>query len=264
MGAAMEVIGVAATAPGATFTAGAAVTGNSLTIRDSRAPAYLLAVWQDRQTAGGTRILSPLLHDNTIGMTAIETTGCRMLRHPGVKQPLRAQDNLTVNISGSVTAGDIENSSFLVAYDDLPGVNGKFITAEDCMRRAVNLYSSYQTISTGTSGGWSGDEAINAEQDALKANTDYALIGYMTSVEACSLRWVSPDWGNLGVGGPGMVDDFGMTENWFLNMSLVLGMATIPVFNSSNKGLTIVSALQDENGGDPIVTSLLVELSPKK
>ena len=116
------------------------------------------------------------------------------------------------------------------------------------------------TLALGTSGDYSGEEAINSEFDQLKANTDYALLGYNVSVICNAVRWRGSDLGNLGVGGPGNAVDKNMTTNWFVDLSKKTGIPLIPVFNSANKGAILVDGQQDEDGTDTVLTSIFAEL----
>lgn len=265
MGRALELISFQATAPGAGGATFAAVAGNSLTLRDSRAPIWLVAFWQRRQAAGGfTRLTSPLLHDAVVGIQCTGPVGVSLHVRNSL-QRLFTQDAITAFGSGSAVVGDIEQSCFLAAYEDLPGVNANLIDEAELMRRGEEIYSWQNTIALGTAGGYSGGEAVNAEQDQFKANMEYAIIGYQVSVAAAAVRWVGSDFGNLGVGGPSGIGSEGLlNHDWFLKLSRMAGMPLIPVFNSSNKALTIVDGLQDENGVDSVVTTTAVRLAPRK
>lgn len=256
MGKAMELLTGLATAPTQTMAAVTALTGNSFTLRDSRRAVRMLAQLDRRQVAGITRITSPLLHDSTYGIQHGAPIGGAAIIHP-VPQLLQPQDNLTVQMTGSAVAGDIEHMSMIVAYDDLPGVDGNFISAAELVKRGVNLYSNVITIATGTTGQYTGSAAVNSGEDSFKANTDYALVGYdVSSASVHAVRFVGPDWGNLGVGGPAYLDANAVvaTDDWFVRLNM------IPVMNSANKGLTLIDAVADENGADPVVTMHWVEL----
>lgn len=264
MGKAIELITVQATAPGA----GAnwlAVGGNSLTVRDAIKPTWLGPVWQSKQAAGFLRLTSPLLHDAVVGIQMQAPIGQTVTLWQSM-QRIYAQDSLIVTGSGSAVAGDIEQASMLYCYEDLPGVDGYFIDDAELLRRAEDIYAFPNTISTGVAGGYSGLENVNAEVDQLKANTDYAIVGYDLTVACGSVRYISSDWGNLGVGGPGpVVGTAGAleTRDWFRRVTKIMELPAIPVFNSSNKANTFIDAAQDENGGDPIITTICVRLSPK-
>ena len=103
----------------------------------------------------------------------------------------------------------------------------------------------------------------------MKANTDYALVGYLVSpvagqtVGECGcVRWRGVDTGNLGVGGPGSDTDRWLTSQWFLWLSERTGLPLVPVFNSANRAGILLDIAQDENGVDVLVTSIFAELKP--
>lgn len=262
---AIELITVQATAPGA-GAAMTALTGNSLTIRDSRKDVYLIKVWQQRQAAGFTRILSPLIHDAVVGMGGVGPIGESEL-YEGWDQPLRAQDNLTVTGSGSAGVGDIEHSSMLVYYEELPGSHQHLIDYAELMRRGEAVYSFSNTLALTATGQYTGSELITAEEDQLKANREYAWIGSTVQVGAAAVRLTGTDFGNLGVGMPATALDNapgnGLEGSRFWsNLSRRLDHPLIPVVNSSNKSNTFIDGVTDENGVDAIVKTHFVLLSP--
>lgn len=265
MGRALEIITGFVTAPSTTFTALTMATGNSLTVRNApiESEIRMLQAWALNQAVGVLRIRSPRLHDNVQGIRLdVTASDAKPLIPWGAGQKLIAQDTLIGELTGSATAGDIEQASMLIYYANLPGSDARLATPEDVMRRGVNLLSVENTITNGTAGGWSAEEAINAEFDLLKANTDYALIGYLIDAEATSVRWRGADTANLGVGGPG--DELGRqyTSEWFLRLSRHFGMGLVPVFNSANKAGILVDVADDENATAHTITSLFVEIGP--
>jgi hypothetical protein len=265
MGKALEIIAGYATAPSTTFTALTMAAGNTLTIRNAplESDIRMLQAWALNQTAGTLRIRSPRLHDNVQGIRLDVTAGDPKPLFPwGVGQKLYPQDTLIAELTGSATSGDIEQAAMLIYYSDLKGVDARLASVEDVLRRGVNLVAVENSITNGTSGGWSAEEAINAEFDLLKANTDYALIGYLIDAECTAVRWRGADTGNLGVGGPG--DELGrdFTSHWFMELSRVFGLPLIPVFNSANKAGILIDVADDENATAHTITSLLVEIGP--
>lgn len=262
MGRALELITVQATTPSAGASM-SAVAGNSLTIRDTDKPVWMVAVWQRRQVAGFTRWTSPLLHDAVVGMQLTGPIGVTVQVRAQL-QRLHAQDTLIAFGSGSAVAGAIEQSSFLAYYEDLPGVSARLIDVTELNRRGEELYCWSNTLALGTGGGYSGAELINAEQDQLKANRDYAILGYNVRVAAHCVRWVGSDFGNLGVGGPAGSGSEGLlTSKWFESLSELTGLPLIPVFNSANKGLTFIDGATDDTGVDLNMTTVGVRLAPK-
>jgi len=265
MARALEIIGGYATAPSTTVTALTMFAGNSLTIRNAplESDVKLLQVWADVQGAGYLRIRSPRLHDNVQGIRLYTVVSeVQPLLPMGAAQKLIPQDTLIAEITGSATTGDIESALMLLFYSNLPGVDARLASWEDVLRRMVNIVTVENTLSLGTGGGWSGEEALNAEFDLLKANTDYALLGYQVSAECAAVRWRGVDTGNLGVGGPGCETLKELTADWFVRLSKAFGLPLIPVFNSANKAGILVDGAQDENGTDTTLTSILAEIGP--
>jgi hypothetical protein len=267
---ALEVLSGIATAPSSTPTGLTMQGSDSLTVKNANKQppddhaALLIQVWALQQTAGILRIRSPSLHDQTQGIRLRPRAADPVPLLPwGVPQRLFPQDTLTVDITGSATAGDIEAASLLVYYPDLPGQVARLFTPEEVLSRIRNIVTIENTISTGTAGDYSGSEAINAEFDLLKANTDYAILGYeVASAAACVIGWTAPDWANLRIGAPGNITKQELTKDWFILLSRAYGLPLIPVFSSGNVGNVTIDALVDENGGDPVVQTIIAELGP--
>src|SRR3989442_1164219 len=180
MGQALEVVSGFVTAPGATLTAWTPATGNSLTIRNTRLDSriYLIGLWAQNQVAGVLRVRSPRLHDNVQGIRVRAGTVDQNPDWPlGFRQFVIPQDTLTVEQSGSAVAGQIESGSFLVWYDDLAGIQGRFASLETVLTKGLNIMGQEVAITPGAGGGYTGQKAVNATFDNWKANTDYALVG---------------------------------------------------------------------------------------
>lgn len=260
---ALELIGGFVTAPSTTLTAVTMMAGNTLQVRNSAPdkPVALIGAWARNQGAGVLRIRSPSLHDNVQGMRfgAVVNKPRQLVAIPA-KQSLKPQDLLTVELSGSATAGDIEQAFLLTYYDDLPGIEGRFLTAEEFYGLNCVLTTIENTLALGTGGGWSGEEALNAEYSLLRANTDYALLGYQVSVNCGAVRWRGTDFGNLGVGGPGDAENAQLTNRWFVDLATATGLALIPIINSANLSSVLIDGATDENGTDVIVWSILAQL----
>ena len=264
MGRALELITGFVTAPDTTQTALTVAVGNTLTVRSHpfEAPAHLIQAWTDNQTAGILRIRSPRLHDQVQGIRLdASPSEVKPLLPFGAMQDLFPQDTLTVDLSGSATGGDIETACMLVYYGDLPGIESQLMHPAEVLPRIVHLVTVENTLALGTAGGYSGEEAIDAEFDLLRANTEYALLGYLVDAECAAVRYRGPFSGNLGLGGPG--DELGRdyTKDWFINLSEAYSLPLIPVFNAADKSNVLIDGAQDENGTDVTVTSLLAQLS---
>lgn len=264
MGKALELLSGFATAPGTTLTTVTMATGLSATVRNFAEADYaaLIADWSDSQAVGQFQIRSPRFHDNVQGINiGTQISEVQPLTPLGMKQRLYPQDTLAVAISGSATAGDIETGCWMNYYDNLPGIDARLYKWNEIVDRIESWMISTNTIATGTAGGFSGSQAINTTVDNWKANRDYALVGFQCTVECAAVRWQGSDTGNLGVGGPGNETFKELTGWWFRLLSEACGLPTIPVFNAANKQSILIDAAQDENGGDPVVTSIFALLS---
>lgn len=263
MGRAIELLTGFATAPSTTQTAITVNTGNSLTVRNGAPESLisLLQLWTDVQSSGVARVRAPRMHDNVQGIRIDTVVGdVAPLLPGGLAERLTPQDVLTVDISGSATAGDLEMIALLLYYENLPGIDANLVRWEEIAPRVVHTLTVENTLALGTSGDYSGEEALNAEFDLLKANTDYALLGYLVDAECLAVRWRGADTGNIGLGGPGDADRRELTRSWFLDLSREFGIPAIPVFNSANADGILIDGAQDENGTDVTVTSILAEL----
>lgn len=265
MPAGFEVIAGQATAPGATFTALTMNAGNSLTVRNANlnADVRLMQMWAKNQAVGVFRIRSPKLHDNVQGIRVRNPAAAviEMLAW-NTFQKLVPQDSLIAEITGSAVGGQFEQGAALIYYSDLPGQAARLTNLSDVQKRGVNVFTVESTITPGAGGGYSGAQAINANFDLFKANTDYALLGYRVDVRCAVVRWTGIDTGNLGVGGPGEPAIADVTSNWFAMLSTSQNLSLIPVFNAANKQGITVDIMQDQAGAAVVLTSLMVELAP--
>lgn len=267
----LEVIGGQAVAPGSNLTVLTMNAGNSATVRMAplNANVAMLAFWGRNNAAGIGRIRSPRLHDNVQNIRfRIPATDPTYLQAMGPWQRLIPQDTITLEISGSATAGQQEQMGLLWYYTDLPGVAARLIGLDELYKRSMNYWTTEIAITPGVAGGYSGQVAINSTFDNFKANTDYALLGYQVDQQCTIVRFTGPDFGQLGLGGPGMMSNvaggFGgrqVTAEWFVRLTRYFGIPLIPVFNSANKFGTLCDIMQNQAGTALNVTMELMELA---
>lgn len=261
MGRAIEVLSGRATNPAATPTALTLSTGDSLTVRNANpgSKIQLQNVWASAATAGLVRVRSPRLHDNVQGIrlgTVAATT--RGLLADEVEQALYAQDQLIVEITGG--GAEVDAASILIEYDDLPGADARLETYESIAARIRNILTVETSHTTGaTAGDYSGGVALNSSFDLLKANTDYALLGYECSVEILTVGWRGPDTGNVRIGGPGTREGI-ETRDWFIGLAHGMQAPAIPIINSANKAGTQVDLVATQTATAVLVRSILAEL----
>ncbi len=262
-GPALDTIVYTGTAINTTLTAGTIATGDSFQIRNTNggAPAWLVQIWSDHQVAGIVRVRSPKFHDNVDAIRFRAQIGVLDPQLPwGAMQILYPQDTLTGELSGSAVAGDIESVVLQVYYPDLMGSAARLYTWDQVKGKMKNVIGQRIAMTIGSTAGYNGARAINADTDLLKANTDYAYLGATTDVETAAITLKGPDTGNYRVAVPGENGLIHHTNYWFKRLSIATGFPLIPIINSANKGGTQVEVVGDENGGTANVTLWLAEL----
>lgn len=259
----LEIIGFSATAPGPTGASASAFTGDSLTVKNSRDGARILTVGQLmlNQTAGFQQIVHPSGHDTTRGY---RQRANNILSHSGMPfgfaMPLQAQELLAITVAGSATAGDVEQGGLLIFYEDSPFINANLITLDTLKSRTQDITTVAQSITTTAGPGWTGSAAINAQSDLLRANTDYAILGLLTSTRALAVGVRAPDFGGQRVGIPCEPSMPEVCQNWFPMLAKETGLPLIPVFNSANRANVLIDAAVDENAAAQSVSLILAQL----
>jgi hypothetical protein len=271
MGKGLEVVTSFVTAPGATLTATAAATGNSLTVRaaDVRSKVLLIDHWAFNQAVGVVRIRSPRLHDAVNGMRWRQPAAQVIPHYPalgpvGFPQFLIPQDTLIVEQSGSAVGGQIESNTMLIYYDNLPGVAARLIDGPTLSKNGINLTAVETTLTAIATGQYGGGVVLNAAANSqnLKANTDYALLGGLSDTRGTVIRISGVDFGSLGVGFPPEATIQEVTANFFVRHAFAYNLPLIPVLNSANAGGITVDVQTNQAGGTFVVTLNLVELQP--
>jgi hypothetical protein len=225
------------------LTAWTMLSGDTLTVRNfpqQTSKAYISAVGVQSATKGKLRIYSPLLHDNTTGLTwGFSETPAPFLFPREVFQQLQPQDVLTVQQLGGGAESD---AGFLsLYYENLPGATARLFNPSDIKPRIKSIKVMEVDVTTQViTSGWK-DTAINATEDTLHANTDYAVLGYDTDTAVLCVAFKGVDTGNLRIGGPGPTASIS-TGDYFWEKSLRDAVPHIPVFNSANKAAFFLSS----------------------
>ena len=247
-----------------------AASGDSLSLRwfEEGSRVVLSDVWGGNNTSKmDVFIRSPLLHDNVSGMrfshqfnpTLSGADGNPQLYlAPYWRQPYHPTDTLIVECLGTAAADVTVVQA--VTYDTPTMPGARLATWSEVNSRLRNIVgirvSPAPPAATST---WGAAEAINADDDRLKANTDYALLGILTDLNFTALKITGPDTGNLGIPIPGHWDSK-ISAQWFYEMSMRWNEPYIPIINSNNKGVTN-TAMADVGGGTaPLVTLQFAEL----
>ena len=263
---ALQLITGTTTAPGATLTALTPASGDSFQIRNFDAPAraMLLAAWANNNVAGVFRFRSPLLHDSTnnvrLPVTVLNPVSLIGLTEA---QPLISGDTLTLELSGSAVAGNIESAFLEVYYENLGNVRQKLITEDQLNQYGINKHTVEVDLTTGVAGGYSVGNPINTTFDTFHGRSYYAVLGGNTNVNTGAVGIRGIDTANLRVAFPGSVTQNFMTSEFFVWLSRGMKMPAIPVFNAFNKGGVIVDTVQTQAGTAVNAHINLIELDPR-
>jgi len=255
----IEIVSASATQPN-TGAAGVVFTGDSLVVKNGRGKVRIMSMWQTNQVAGFGQILFPSAHDTTRGYragVAIGLTPC--LLPVGIEMEVTPQELLSITIAGSNTAGDVENLSMLLKYDNLPGVDQRLMSASEVLSKTKKLTTVETSLVSSAGPGYSGSTVLNSGSDLLRANTDYAVMGMSCRTQVHALTLTGPDTGNVKIGMPGTLRPE-LSSSWFMLLSRAFGEALVPVINSGNKASTFVGCATDENAGTFIQTLYLAQL----
>lgn len=263
MPAALDTVTSQGTAIGAALAATTIAGGDSFQVKNAAltSDAWLLNYWTHNLVAGMSRIRSPKLHDN---VEAIRARALIATLDPviplGAPQRLYPQDVLIHELAGSAVAGNIESIVSMIYYSDLPGQAARLITSDEMRRRKKHIIGVRLAITLGTTVGYNGSRAINADVDQFHANTDYAILGITSDINTAAICVRGPDTGNLRVAVPGSVLLWQLCSRWFVKLADEYKIPLIPVFNSANKGGTNVDAVNNQAGGTCNATIICAEL----
>jgi hypothetical protein len=275
MGLALEtIVGYVASGTGtATYDALTPNANQSFTVRayTDGTNAYLEDVWAATSAAQWLlSIKSPRLHDDVKGLlyavNAYTNAGSTVIFNPNWCTPSYQQQKLfsTDVLSVSALAATATNKLvgvFNVRYQDLGGVNARLHSWQEIEPQIVNYVGiEVQPQASSTVGVFGAGVALNSVDQRLKANVNYAWLGWQTSIPVAAIVMNGVDLGNLSVGGPGYYDN-AETGSFFIDKSLEYGTAHIPVINSNNQGGTFVSVADITASTHPNVTLQFAELS---
>lgn len=244
-------------------------SGDSLSVKSFPAGsrAHLIMVHAGNSTTKcDFSIRSPRMHDSTRGYrvgydfnpTASGADGNPQILFPvGLMQEMYSTDTLVVETLA--TANDDVNAVLSIYYENLGGIDSRLITPAEVKARSVNLFGNRVSPTAGASNAYGTAEAINADDDRFKADTDYALLGFASDLPFTSLGIKGPDTGNVRAAAPGHWDS-SKTSRYFLDLSEKTGLPLIPVINSNNKGVTFVDAVDAVTNVAPLLCLLWAEL----
>lgn len=249
----LELITAQTTAAAVAGTDAAAVSGNSLNVRQIiSGKALSLAIWAHVQyDSFKLEYKSPHLHDSNHGRVMFFSTNDPRIRLMH-NDPLFPTDIPTLTHFSDATSGNIETTCELRYYDNI-GINGRYISHIELAARFDKYFSVPLSHTAGTSGGYSGELALNTTSKEMKSGRFYALLGAVSNGTKTIARIRSTDTGNLGVGLPLCPGDEQFSSNFFPWLSKETGLPCIPVFDMTNPGGILCDVVNNENALSPKV-----------
>lgn len=245
MGAVIDVNAFGASLTGVgSLQATVAATGDTLVVRNFNpgTRAFLCDLANKHATAGIVRVRSPYLADDVNALRfrtlASDPSG---LMPDEVNQPLHAQDTLIVESTGG--AGAEQCAGILTNWYENPGVPGRCISYQEANTRVAAVMCTEVPVTTGAAGQW-GTALLSTGSGILKANQDYAVLGFVLDVACAAVGILGLDTGNMRAGMPGSTDRF-RTREHFLLMSRRYELDFVPVVNAANAGGTQISAIDN-------------------
>lgn len=234
---------------GTTPVALTAGTGDSNTFFNfpQSAPAGLAEVWaSDSATKAEIYLTASRFHDPTFGIRYVVPAGStlapagRMVNvdPAGIDQPIFPSDVLTVTAVGA--DNDVVNVTIISYYSDLPGADARLITCEEARARGGNKVG-IKTLLAPSTGNWGASVALNASDNRLHANTDYAVLGLNSMLPLSAVALTGIDTGNLKTGGP-VLGDGGHDATLWYDLAMAYNAPLIPVINSNNAGSIYLQA----------------------
>jgi hypothetical protein len=237
-------------------------TGDSATFFNvpQGSPAYLGEIWGvDDDTTCELSLTASRFHDQVFGIreqipagSSLSPAGRASLISPaGLDQPIFPSDVLTVQANG--TAGDNVNVTFVLYYQDIPGISARLATYDYVYGNMKNLVGIDTPLTAGT-GDWGTGVALNASDNRLHANTDYAVLGFTSDLPCAAVGLSGIDTGNLRVGGPVLAEPE-HDAYLFADFARKYNAALVPIINSNNAGSIVLQ------GADPTNTAIKLHVT---
>jgi hypothetical protein len=266
---------------GGSFEALAATTGDSLSIIafDSPANAYVEEIFSGNSAHKmEVAVFSPRFGDNQSGLrlqhmfnpTLSGADGDPQLLMPReLDIPVYSTDLLNVQVNG--TASDNANVVLQLYYENINGAGQRLATWEQVEPLIAQTNQNAQqsrvlgievTVTPGTTGNYGTAVALNANDDRLQADFDYALLGFSTDQPTTSIGIKGPDTGFYRIPMPGHWDSR-ITADWFIAQAKWRGTPHIPIINANNKATTFLDGLSSANAGATKVSLILAQLSSR-
>ncbi len=257
------------TLTGGAFEALAACTGDSLSIIDVPDGSRVFVEEVISGNSAGkmeVAIFSPRFGDNQTGLRLQHQFNPTMSGADGEPQlimprtlDIQAYSTDTLNVQVNGTAAHHANVVLQLYYENITGAGQKVATWQQVEPLIVRVLGIQVTVTAGATGNYGATVALNANDDRLQADKDYALLGYNVDLPCLSIGIKGPDTGYYRVPMPGHWDAR-HTSDWFVQQSAWRGTPHIPIINSNNKAVTFLDAVSPAGALAPKVSLVMAEM----
>lgn len=239
---ALDVHNTATTA--ATLTAATAASGDSLAVRAFKdtGAAWLENVYLQGSTPPRRfRLLSPRLHDNVTGVSwQASESPTEFLLPSECMQPLYSADTLVAQMDAAASSDTV--AALFNYYSDVPGMQADLRSWSQIKGRIVAIKPvEVDCTSSGTIGQWT-DTVLTTTENQLKANYEYAVLGFSVSAAVVAIGIKGPCTSNLRICAPGASPTLKLTD-YFVYMEQLTGRPHIPVMQANDRASTFISVL---------------------
>lgn len=245
MGLAMDTVlydvhNAATTALGLT-TATLTNSGDPAQIRSFPDSAFARLVAVDLHGSGTRqcRVTSPRMHDNVTGLTFQSGEAPTQFLLPAeIGEPMYSVDTLAVSADAAASSDSLV--ALEVFYSNLPGIDAQLKTWHEIKSRFIRTKVMEVSVTTSATPGTWVDTVITTTENQLKADYEYALLGFEASAAISVMGLKGPATGNLRICCPGSSETLDITS-YFIWMSERHGLPMIPVFKANDRGATNIS-----------------------
>jgi hypothetical protein len=245
----------------ATLTNAVAANGDSLAVRsfkDSGKCTLENVYLQGASAPRRFRLLSPRLHDNVTGVSfqALENP-TEFLISAEVEQTMYSADQLVVQLDAAASSDTI--AALSLYYTDAPGLSADLRTWDQVRNRIIDIKPvEVDCTSSATIGQWT-DTLINTTENQLKADYEYALLGFEGSAAFCTVGIKGPCTSNLRICIPGASPTLRLTD-YFIYQSMQGNRPYIPVMQANDRAATYVSVAANTASTADNVFAILARL----
>jgi hypothetical protein len=265
---------------GGAFEALAAGSSDSLTIISypDSANAYVEEIWSGNSAHKmEVAVFSPRFGDNQYGLRMQHMFNPTLSGADGDPQlllpreldiPVYSSDQLNVQVNG--TASDNADVVLQLYYEHIQGAGQRLATWDQVSPMIAQANQGNQsrvlgievTVTPGATGNYGTAVALNANDDRLQADYDYALLGFTVDQPATSFGIKGPDTGYYRIAFPGHWDQR-ITADWFVQQAKQRGTPHIPIINANNKATTFLDGVSSNNAGATKVSLVLAQLASR-